>query len=71
MVNPIKYSDREVIFTFLKIQKSMKVTAVDTQTGVEVIMQLPLSLSVDFMKAAVMQKLNYVMSKKSPSRSTF
>lgn len=65
MTSPPYCNDREVIFTFLKIGNSMKVTAVDTQTGIEVTIQTPPSLPITVMKAAVVQKLSYVINKKA------
>lgn len=57
------YANEGVIFTFLKVGNSMKVTATDIQSGVEAIMQTPLSLSKNHMKILAIQKLTYIINK--------
>jgi hypothetical protein len=64
MTNIIPTNNQEIIFTFLKVGNAMKVTAVDTQTGIEITMQTPPSLPIQAAKAVATQKLNYVISKR-------
>jgi hypothetical protein len=70
MANQKNSVDGGVIFTFFKVGNSMKVTATDVGTGIEVVMQTPLSLSTEAMKVVSMQKLNYVMNKNRLANKT-
>lgn len=62
MANPA--SGREVLVEFQQIGNAVKVTAVDTVTMVEVSIMGPASAGEELLKRNVINKLNYVLSKK-------
>ncbi|MGE3624514.1 MAG: serine hydroxymethyltransferase [Bdellovibrionales bacterium] len=55
---------REVLFEYVPAGNSMRVTAVDADSGMEVVVQAPLSLSQADMQKLAMNKLVYVMGKR-------
>jgi uncharacterized protein DUF6898 len=57
-------AEREVIFEFLRIGAAMKVTAIDTATGVEVSMVGDPNAGQETLRRLAVQKLDYVMSRK-------
>ena len=54
----------EVLFEFTRIGAIAKVTAIDTETGTEVVIQGPASLSQKTLQNNALAKLKYVMNKK-------
>lgn len=56
--------NREVIFEFAPIGNIVKVTAMDTETLTEVIIQGPKSVGQEILKRNAMKRLEYVMKKK-------
>ncbi len=57
----------EVIFEFVRIGSSVKVTAIDPLTGTEASIVGTLAAGELALKRLAAQKLNYVLKKKSPS----
>ena len=57
-------ANREVLIEFQQVGNAVKVTAVDTETLVEVSMMGPVSAGEEVLKRNVINKLNYVLSKK-------
>lgn len=57
-------ANREVLIEFQQIGNAVKVTAIDTDTLVEVSIMGPASSGESVLKANVINKLNYVLSKK-------
>ena len=55
---------REVIFEFSPIGNAVRVTAMDTQTKIEIVMQAPASSSESIIKRNALKKLEYVLRKK-------
>jgi hypothetical protein len=54
----------EVLFEYMRSGTSIKVTAIEPETGVEAIIIVPVGLSEQQMQAKAMQKLLYVLKKK-------
>jgi hypothetical protein len=61
MPAPIK---REIIIECAQFGNSVRVTAIDAESGTEVTFQAPLSASKLEMERTAVNKLNYVMKKK-------
>lgn len=55
---------REVLVEFQQVGNAVKVTAVDTKSMVEVSIMGPASAGQEMLKRNVINKLNYVLSKK-------
>lgn len=55
---------REVLVEFQQVGNAVKVTAMDTATMVEVSIMGPASAGEEVLKRNVINKLNYVLSKK-------
>jgi hypothetical protein len=55
---------REVLVEFQQIGNAVKVTAMDTKSMVEVSIMGPATAGEDILKRNVINKLNYVLSKK-------
>ena len=55
---------REVLVEFQQIGNAVKVTAMDTKSMVEVSIMGPASAGEEVLKRNVINKLNYVLSKK-------
>jgi hypothetical protein len=60
-------SGREVIFEFIQVSHSVKVTAVDPETMVEVSIVAPAHSSQANMRAAALRKLQYMLAKRGGS----
>lgn len=58
--------EREVIFEFLRVGPSVKVTAVDTATGIEVTIVGDPAAGETALKRLARQKLDYVLARKKP-----
>lgn len=58
-------SNREVLIEFQQVGNAVKVTAVDTETMVEVSTMGPASVGEETLKRNAINKLNYVLSKKN------
>ncbi|HKT18783.1 MAG TPA: hypothetical protein VJR47_12120 [Stellaceae bacterium] len=56
-------AEREVIFEFVRVGGTVKVTALDVASGVEVSIVAPTSAGEAAMKRLAKQKLDYVMAK--------
>ena len=54
----------EVLFEYMRSGSSIKVTAIEPETGVEAVVVVPVGLSEQQMQARAMQKLLYVLKKK-------
>ncbi len=54
---------REVIFEYTQIKNSMRVTAVDAETGTEIVFQAPANATRAEMQSIAVRKLKYVMDK--------
>ena len=57
--------NREVLIEFQQVGNAVKVTAVDTETMVEVSTMGPASVGEETLKRNAINKLNYVLSKKN------
>jgi hypothetical protein len=53
----------EVFFEFMQVGNSVRVTAIDAATGIEVTIQAPLNLSSADMQSTALRKLDYVLKK--------
>ena len=53
----------EVLFEFVKLGNSVRVTALDVKTGTEAVTVVPASLSQQQMKQAALKKLNFLLEK--------
>lgn len=62
MANPA--TGREVLVEFQQIGNAVKVTAMDTDSMVEVSIMGPVSAGEEVLKRNVINKLNYILSKK-------
>lgn len=56
--------NREVLIEFQQVGNAVKVTAVDTETMVEVSTMGPASVGEETLKRNAINKLNYVLAKK-------
>ncbi len=54
----------EVLFEYIRQGTSVKVTAIETETGIEAVVIVPANLSEGQMQAKALQKLRYIMQKK-------
>ena len=54
----------EVLFEYMRLGTSIKVTAIESNTGVEAVVVVPVGLSEQQMQARAMQKLLYILKKK-------
>ena len=54
----------EVLFEYVRQGTSVKVTAIETETGIEAVVIVPANLSESQMQARALQKLRYIMQKK-------
>lgn len=59
-----KMRGREVIFEFMKVGNIMRVSAMDTATLTEVIIQCPLGAGEAAFKKNALMRLEYVLRKK-------
>ncbi|HEX9465485.1 MAG TPA: hypothetical protein VGB82_23020 [Alphaproteobacteria bacterium] len=60
---------QQVIFEFIQRGNSVKVTAMDPQTLVEVSIVGPANASQAALKATALNKLKYVLGKRQPGRT--
>jgi hypothetical protein len=60
---------REVLFELVRVGGSVKASAVDTETGVEVSIVGPASVGAAQLKAVALKKLNYVLEKRAQEKS--
>ena len=67
--SPPENEPGEVFIEYTRVGKSVRVTAIDADTGVEVSFQAPVSLGSDDMQALAIQKLRYVLKKQKASKS--
>ena len=63
-------ANREVLIEFQQVGNAVKVTAVDTETLVEVSMMGPASAGQEVLKLNVIRKLKYGLAKKIPKGVT-
>ena len=54
----------EVLFEYVRQGSSVKVTAIETETGIEAVVIVPANLSENQMQLKALQKLRYIMQKK-------
>ena len=54
----------EILFEYMRSGTSIKVTAIEPNTGVEAVVVVPAGLSEQQMQARAMQKLLYILKKK-------
>ena len=54
----------EVLFEYMRSGTSVKVTAIEPNTGVEAVVIVPAGVSEQQMQARAMQKLLYILKKK-------
>ena len=55
----------EVLFEYVRQGASVKVTAIETETGIEAVIIVPANLSETQMQTKALQKLRYIMQKKA------
>ena len=55
----------EVLFEYVRQGTSVKVTAIETETGIEAVIVVPANLSERQMQTKALQKLRYIMQKKA------
>ena len=54
----------EILFEYVRQGTSVKVTAIETNTGIEAVVIVPANLSEGQMQMKALQKLRYIMQKK-------
>ena len=54
----------EVLFEYVRLGKSVKVTAIEPDTGTEAVVIVPADMTEKQMQARALQKLLYVLKKK-------
>lgn len=59
-----KTPGREVLFEFIRVGNAVKVSAVDVETMIEVIIQGPATASEDMLKRQALRKLDYVSARR-------
>ena len=55
----------EVLFEYVRQGGTVKVTAIETETGIEAVIIVPANLSENQMQMKALQKLRYIMQKKA------
>lgn len=60
-----KLAGREVIFEFSPVGHLVKVSAMDTKTLTEIVIQGPASASEEILKKNALKRLEYVLKKKN------
>ena len=55
----------EVLFEYIRQGTSVKVTAIEPETGIEAVVIVPANLSESQMQMKALQKLRYIMQKKA------
>jgi predicted metal-dependent hydrolase len=58
----------EILFEYMRQGTSVKVTAIEPETGTEAVVIVPASLSEKEMQAKAMQKLLYILKKKEQTQ---
>ena len=53
----------EVLFEYVRQGSSVKVTAIETETGIEAVVIVPANLPENQMQMKALQKLRYIMQK--------
>jgi len=61
-------SPREVLFEFTRIGQTVRVTAIDAETGTEAVIQGSATMPPHTLQKTALAKLDYVMGKKSQSK---
>lgn len=56
-------AEKEILFEIIPAGAVVKVTAVDSATGTEAIIQGPASAGEEILKRTALQKLNYLLGK--------
>lgn len=59
------FAGREVIFEFFPVGHLVKVTAMDTKTLTEIVIQGPANASEEVLKRNALKRLEYVLRKKN------
>ncbi len=54
----------EILFEYVRQGTMVKVTAIETETGIEAVIIVPANLPENQMQTKALQKLNYIMQKK-------
>ncbi len=54
----------EVLFEYVQMGNSVRVTAIDADSGLEVMVQVPARLSGPDLQRVALQKLRYMLAKK-------
>lgn len=62
-----KENDFEILFEIKRVGNSLKVTAIDVQTGLEVSLVAPRNITMFSLKEQAKRKLLYLLKKKSES----
>ncbi len=65
VIKPDEVQLREVLFEFYREGNSIRVSAIDTTTNVEIVMVGAARYSEAILKTMAMRKLKYVIAKKS------
>lgn len=60
-----KLAGREVIFEFFSVGHLVRVSAMDTKTLTEIVIQGPASASEEILKRNALKRLEYVLKKKN------
>ena len=55
----------EILFEYVRQGTSVKVSAIETETGIEAVVIVPANLSENQMQMKALQKLRYIMQKKA------
>ncbi len=61
--------NREALLEFTQIGNTVKVTAVDAETGIEASIVGPVNAGQETLKRTALQKLKYVMEKQAKEKS--
>ncbi|WP_132938201.1 DUF6898 family protein [Varunaivibrio sulfuroxidans] len=56
--------NREILFEFQRVGQALRITAIDAQSGTEVVMVGDPRYSQEMLKRMAVRKLEYVLSKK-------
>lgn len=65
MTDDKELAGREVIFEFFPVGNLVRVSAMDTRTLTEIVIQGPASASEDVLKRNALKRLEYVLRKKN------
>lgn len=65
LVNAVsREKKREILFEFQRVGQALRITAIDAQSGTEIVMVGDPRYSQDMLKRMAARKLDYVLSKK-------